>query len=132
MRDEKAGLEGQLGPAETNNLDGGSVTESVSGATDNGREFWVSIDPPVGVSRSEATQWRAWIYSTGSEALHRFDTDTVERGWMALGEIDRSLRFFGWVRSGEWQLGSGRGYVAFLSIDADALLESFAAGPSDV
>ena len=81
------------------------------------RRSWVSVDPPYGVSRWDAELWAGFIYVRGagaSEEVLRFAATTESAGWDGLGDLDAELLKLGWVRSSGWQIGSGRGFVAWL------------------
>jgi hypothetical protein len=81
------------------------------------RRSWVSVDPPYGVSRWEAELWAGFIYvktTDGSVEVARFAATTERAGWDGLGDLDAELLKMGWVRSSGWEIGSGRGFVAWL------------------
>lgn len=91
----------------------------------DGRNFWVSIDPPVDEDRSTATLWRAFIYlraDSGGMLLEKVDVDTDRQGWAALAEVDDVLASCGYTRTHPWEIGSGAGFVAWIEPDVEHLL----------
>lgn len=88
------------------------------------RTWWASADPAIGHSRERAQHWRVFINLTASTSdegdrirVDTFSLTTRRAGDDALVEIDEALLAHGFVRSSQWQLGSGRGFVCWLSVD---------------
>lgn len=80
------------------------------------RLLWASTNPPVGVTSSSAQLWRVFIHARSSrEVVASFDMMTDARGWAALGEIDAALELQGFTRTHGWEIGSGSGFVAWIS-----------------
>lgn len=89
--------------------------------------FYVSVDPPLIADRGNATAWCCFINLRSSNGEHKvcvseLDMITDSRGFAALAEIDHGLLASGWRRASDWQLGSGRGFVAWLDLDPIGVL----------
>ena len=72
------------------------------------------------------TAWRAFVYlrataSDLSACVATVDVFTRARGFAALAEVDEELLAAGWRRVDEWQLGTGRGFVAWLDLEPEAV-----------
>lgn len=88
--------------------------------------FWASVDPAVMLDRGNADLWRVFVNIRSTETgervcIARIDMFTSSRGFAALAEIDAGLLASGWRRASDWQLGSGRGFVAWLDLDPMAV-----------
>lgn len=73
---------------------------------------WVSVDP-YGADRGSAYVWCLHLNRSG-EVIGHYDALTKAAGWSALAELDSVLTGEGFARTAEWQLGRGRGYVAWI------------------
>lgn len=92
--------------------------------TEDDRTWWASADPAIGYHRGRAQHWRVFINLTASASdesdrvrVDRIHVITVRAGSDALPEIEDALRAHGFTRSSAWQVGSGRGYVCWLTLD---------------
>lgn len=88
--------------------------------------FYVSLDPSLLDDRSTSTAWRAFVYLRATESdlsacVATVDVFTRARGFAALAEVDEELLAAGWRRVDEWQLGTGRGFVALLDLEPEAV-----------
>lgn len=79
--------------------------------------LYVSVDPWESdtVSRWNAHEWCVFVNVAGGLQLTQFKVDTIATGWDALAEIDDELWSLGLLRSQTWEIGSGFGFVAWLS-----------------
>lgn len=83
------------------------------------RTHWASVDP-LADTRGDAQHWGMFLYakpqdgSSDRQQLARRRVTTTGRGWAALAEFDAELGARGFLRSSDWELGTGAGYVAWI------------------
>ncbi|TAM68159.1 MAG: hypothetical protein EPN48_11745 [Microbacteriaceae bacterium] len=103
-------------------------TDSSSEAKAPARNLWASAQPPAQADVRQSTLWRVFINSKTVDGdrrcVEQFDMSTALPGWGALGEIQRGICARGYTLNSAWELGSDRGFVAWVGIDVDELFEA--------
>lgn len=81
--------------------------------------LWISVDPSEeAMSRWGAREWVAFLNrAVGGwrERIGEFEWVTQVGGWDGLGGIDDKLWEIGFLRTTPWEIGSGRGFVAYVA-----------------
>lgn len=95
------------------------VAERADDVASDSAKTWVSVDPhSASESRTTATTWNVFLNRRdGSERTCLWSSvlSSTGKGWAALAELDDVLWQMGYMRCQDWQIGSGRGYVAWVA-----------------
>ncbi|MFF8186768.1 hypothetical protein ACF044_05860 [Microbacterium sp. NPDC016588] len=81
--------------------------------------LWISIDPrDEAVSRWGACEWVGFLNRAVGGwrgQIGQYEWLTSLSGWDGLAEIDDALWCIGLLRTTPWEIGSGRGFVAYVA-----------------